>query len=172
MCSPNHAGEDHEKHLLLFPPFHKRILSQSHWNACDDLGRIKVKLSAGYEIDGNFVKLVDHVIFSFQPAPLGRYRDSHTLTVDHPADGELQSSSSAAASPGLILTFPSSTTLCRPFRPHKALRPVPVAACPTCRCSSTTTPAAVPHRLTPPTPPASIPWMCTTMLRTRQRPSR
>ncbi|KAK1808546.1 hypothetical protein LTR12_017085 [Friedmanniomyces endolithicus] len=59
---------------LSFPRFHRSILTQSHWNACDDMGRIKVQLSAGYEVDlegrSHFVKTVDHVVFSFQPAPL------------------------------------------------------------------------------------------------------
>ncbi|KAK1824016.1 hypothetical protein LTR12_001549 [Friedmanniomyces endolithicus] len=59
---------------LSFPRFHRSILTQSHWNACDDMGRIKVQLSAGYEVElegrSHFVKTVDHVVFSFQPAPL------------------------------------------------------------------------------------------------------
>ncbi|KAK5744196.1 hypothetical protein LTR17_002226 [Elasticomyces elasticus] len=59
---------------LSFPRFHRSILSQSHWNASEDMGRIKIQVSAGYEahIGGTnkFVKLVDHVVFAFQPAPL------------------------------------------------------------------------------------------------------
>ncbi|KAK5121153.1 hypothetical protein LTR85_005637 [Meristemomyces frigidus] len=59
---------------LAFPKFHRSMLSQSHWNACEEKGRIKVQLSAGYMLqqDGKpqFIKLVDHAMFSFQPAPL------------------------------------------------------------------------------------------------------
>jgi len=70
------AGPDGKLSCLSFPTFHKSVLSQSHWNASDDLGRIKVQLSAGYEVafEGRqqFVKLFDHVVFSFQPAPLGK----------------------------------------------------------------------------------------------------
>ncbi|KAK4543933.1 hypothetical protein LTR36_004707 [Oleoguttula mirabilis] len=59
---------------LAFPKFHRSILSQSHWNASEEKGRIKVQLSAGYMLpqDGKpqFVKLVDYVVFSFQPAPM------------------------------------------------------------------------------------------------------
>ncbi|KAK5134726.1 hypothetical protein LTR08_006241 [Meristemomyces frigidus] len=59
---------------LAFPKFHRSILSQSHWNACEEKGRIKVQLSAGCMVqqDGKlqFIKLVDHAMFSFQPAPL------------------------------------------------------------------------------------------------------
>jgi len=67
---------------LSFPRFHRSILTQSHWNACDDMGRIKVQLSAGYEVDlegrSHFVKTVDHVVFSFQPAPLGKSSSPHS----------------------------------------------------------------------------------------------
>ncbi|KAF2857128.1 hypothetical protein K470DRAFT_261090 [Piedraia hortae CBS 480.64] len=56
---------------MTFPVFHKEILHQPNWNAADDLGRIKVQVSAGYEVDAGFVTLVDYVIFSFQPVPLG-----------------------------------------------------------------------------------------------------
>lgn len=69
------AGSDGKPMRLCFPAFHRSILAQSHWNACDDLGRIKVQLSAGYEVEvegkRQFIKLVDHIVFSFQPAPLG-----------------------------------------------------------------------------------------------------
>ncbi|KAK3109329.1 hypothetical protein LTR53_017538 [Teratosphaeriaceae sp. CCFEE 6253] len=63
------------KHLpLAFPRFHRSMMSQTHWNASDDLGRIKIQLSAGYDVHvegrSQFVKILDHVVFSFQPAPL------------------------------------------------------------------------------------------------------
>ncbi|KAK3710414.1 hypothetical protein LTR37_010257 [Vermiconidia calcicola] len=57
---------------LHFPPFHREIMSQSHWNAADRVGRIRVELSAGYapEPIGRYVKLRDVVTFAFQPAPI------------------------------------------------------------------------------------------------------
>ena len=60
---------------LVFPRFNKSLMTQSHWNATDDVGRIKIQLSAGYQIDvqnkkPKFVKLVDHVTFAFQHTPL------------------------------------------------------------------------------------------------------
>ncbi|KAK5109405.1 hypothetical protein LTR62_007071 [Meristemomyces frigidus] len=68
------VGEDGKPLPLSFPRFHRTILSQSHWNACDDLGRVKLELSAGYAVQVHgkeeFVKAVDRVIFSFQPTPL------------------------------------------------------------------------------------------------------
>ncbi|KXL46118.1 MAG: hypothetical protein FE78DRAFT_89817 [Acidomyces sp. 'richmondensis'] len=70
-CSTPPGGDPSVKVLLTFPVFDKRILSQSHWNACDDQGRIKVELSAGYQFNGGYINLVDHVIFAFQPAPMG-----------------------------------------------------------------------------------------------------
>ncbi|KAH9826323.1 hypothetical protein Tdes44962_MAKER03583 [Teratosphaeria destructans] len=58
------------KDPFLFPKFHKKILSEQQWNASDDIGRIKIKISAGYDIAEGFIKLVDHLIFSFQHAPI------------------------------------------------------------------------------------------------------
>lgn len=55
-------GETHP--ALLFPPFHKSTSSQSHWNALEDLGRIKVEL---------YIDHAPHVVFSFQHAPLGKH---------------------------------------------------------------------------------------------------
>ncbi|EMC98620.1 hypothetical protein BAUCODRAFT_64417 [Baudoinia panamericana UAMH 10762] len=69
------ADAEGKRLALRFPRFHRSIMSQTHWNACDDLGRIKIQLSAGYELveqgSAKFVKILDHVVFSFQPAPLG-----------------------------------------------------------------------------------------------------
>ncbi|KAK3723144.1 hypothetical protein LTR37_001867 [Vermiconidia calcicola] len=61
-----------QSNQLQFPPFHREIMSQSHWNAADRVGRIRVELSAVYvpEGVGRYVKLRDIVIFAFQPAPL------------------------------------------------------------------------------------------------------
>jgi len=61
---------------LTFPAFHKETASQAQWCATDDRGRVRVHLSAGYNVESggksHFFRLVDHVIFSFQPAPMGK----------------------------------------------------------------------------------------------------
>ena len=59
---------------LRFPPFHHTITSQSHWDAADLMGRIRLELSTGY-VDvkhHRFVKMFNVVNFSFQPAPIGK----------------------------------------------------------------------------------------------------
>lgn len=65
---------------LLFPRFPRDVMGQTQWHAADERGRIKVYVSAGYNIEvgaaagttrPHFVKLIDHVVFSFQPAPIG-----------------------------------------------------------------------------------------------------
>lgn len=75
--STSAAGSDDSRMPLTFPPFHKETTSQAQWYAADERGRVKVHLSAGYNLETggttHFVKLVDHVIFSFQPAPLGEF---------------------------------------------------------------------------------------------------
>lgn len=49
-------------------------MSQQHWDANDFQGRIKVEISEGYlRSDHVFVKLMNHGIFNFQPAPMGRF---------------------------------------------------------------------------------------------------
>lgn len=73
---------------LEFPGFHRHLMSQSHWNACDEIGRVKVELSAGYtianQLDGklHFVKNLTHVVFSFQPAPLGMSNSTPAAPVE------------------------------------------------------------------------------------------
>lgn len=58
---------------LRFPPFHTEILQQSHWDARDGLGRIRIViaegLSRGAGNNRGFKKLRDVVAFSFQHAP-------------------------------------------------------------------------------------------------------
>lgn len=62
---------------LRFPPFHSSILQQSHWDASDGLGRIKIVISEGVShpqdglntLGGGYHKLRDIVAFSFQHAP-------------------------------------------------------------------------------------------------------
>lgn len=60
---------------LRFPPFHAEILQQSHWDAGDSLGRIRIVLaegvvhSSGFADNRTFDKLREVVVFSFQHAP-------------------------------------------------------------------------------------------------------
>ena len=58
---------------LAFPAFHNELLTQSYWNAGDDLGRIKIIISEGLprESAGTFERIKNVVAFSFQHAPLG-----------------------------------------------------------------------------------------------------
>jgi hypothetical protein len=50
-------------------------MSQQGWDAGDEVGRIKVKISEGYVTSqagiAEFVKTLDHVDFNFQAVPLG-----------------------------------------------------------------------------------------------------
>ncbi|KAH7364171.1 hypothetical protein BKA65DRAFT_572413 [Rhexocercosporidium sp. MPI-PUGE-AT-0058] len=58
---------------MRFPTFHKELLSQSYWNAGDDLGRIKVVISEGFSREQQiypFDRIKNIVSFSFQHAPL------------------------------------------------------------------------------------------------------
>ncbi|KAH6709222.1 hypothetical protein BKA61DRAFT_678120 [Leptodontidium sp. MPI-SDFR-AT-0119] len=58
---------------MRFPAFHKELLSQSYWNAGDDLGRIKVVISEGFSREQQtypFDRIKNIVSFSFQHAPL------------------------------------------------------------------------------------------------------
>ncbi|KAG0651172.1 hypothetical protein D0Z07_2359 [Hyphodiscus hymeniophilus] len=56
---------------LHFPTFHHELLSQSYWNAGDDLGRMKVVISEGRSgQDIGFEVMKNIVSFSFQHAPL------------------------------------------------------------------------------------------------------
>ncbi|KAH8602778.1 hypothetical protein B0O99DRAFT_587853 [Bisporella sp. PMI_857] len=58
---------------LQFPAFHKEILSQSYWSAADDMGRIKIVISEGFqgsEPPITFARVKNIVSFSFQHAPL------------------------------------------------------------------------------------------------------
>jgi hypothetical protein len=58
------------------PAFHNELLSQSHWNPGDDLGRIKVVIAEGFARDNPtypFERKKNIVSFSFQHAPLGEF---------------------------------------------------------------------------------------------------
>jgi hypothetical protein len=55
--------------------FHRELLSQSHWNPGDDLGRVKVVIAEGFSRDNlscPFERVKNIVSFSFQHAPLGK----------------------------------------------------------------------------------------------------
>lgn len=73
-ASTTAPGDGRERHQLTFPPFHRGLTSQSHWDASDRVGRIRVELAAGYvdERNGHFVKLLNAITFAFQPAPMGK----------------------------------------------------------------------------------------------------
>ena len=58
--------------MLRWPKFHPELLTQSYWNAGENLGRIKVTITEGYlQGDGllPFTKTKNVVTFSFQHAP-------------------------------------------------------------------------------------------------------
>ena len=63
---------------------------QSHWDASDEVGRIKVIISEGYgeikEDKAGFVKLTDHVVFNFQAAPLGQSNNHLSISSFHIID--------------------------------------------------------------------------------------
>lgn len=64
---------------LRFPQFHQEILYQSHWEAGELLGRIKIVIAEGlarnnkayqHRVGPPFERVKDIVAFSFQHAPL------------------------------------------------------------------------------------------------------
>ena len=59
---------------LIFPVFHHELLTQSYWNAGDELGRVKIVIAEGCARDSSSKTLErtkNIVAFSFQHAPLG-----------------------------------------------------------------------------------------------------
>lgn len=61
--------------MLRFPPMHRRILQQKHWDAAEDLGRIKVIISEGVSRPHRsppFERFGEIIHFAFQHAPLSR----------------------------------------------------------------------------------------------------
>lgn len=63
---------------LRFPQFRQELLQQNFWSAADNLGRIKIIISEGFPRDSMTLPLerVKNVVaFSFQHAPLGKYKD-------------------------------------------------------------------------------------------------
>lgn len=73
-ATSNILGKDGKSLPLGFPPFHGSFLTQTHWDASEDMGRIKVELSAGHMVEqhgtAHYMKLITHAMFAFQPAPL------------------------------------------------------------------------------------------------------
>jgi hypothetical protein len=60
---------------LKFPAFHHELLTQSYWNAGDELGRIKVVIAEGCcrdPLSTTLDRIKNIVGFSFQHAPLGK----------------------------------------------------------------------------------------------------
>ncbi|RGP68884.1 nadh dehydrogenase [Fusarium sporotrichioides] len=61
------------KEVLRFPIFQQELLYQRHWNAADNLGRIKLVISEGIRRsspdDMTFQRVHNRVVFSFQHAP-------------------------------------------------------------------------------------------------------
>jgi hypothetical protein len=45
---PLEMDKNGEFEKLKFPTFHRELLSQSYWNAGDDLGRIKLVIAEGF----------------------------------------------------------------------------------------------------------------------------
>jgi hypothetical protein len=66
-----------EMERLKFPVFHHELLTQSYWNAGDELGRIKVVIAEGLSRDPlstTLDRIKNIVAFSFQHAPLGKLK--------------------------------------------------------------------------------------------------
>ncbi len=64
-----------EGETLKFPVFHHELLTQSYWNAGDELGRIKVVIAEGFlrhPAALTLDRVKNLVAFSFQHAPLGQ----------------------------------------------------------------------------------------------------
>ena len=75
-ADPARAGQESTE--LAFPDFHPEILQQAHWEASEQLGRIRVVLGEGVMKEARpghdqkvaFDRLRDIVVFAFQHAPL------------------------------------------------------------------------------------------------------
>jgi len=69
------VDKEGNRDLLRWPKFHPEMLTQSYWNAAENMGRIKVAITEGYlNAPGAlpFVKVKNLVSFSFQHAPQRR----------------------------------------------------------------------------------------------------
>ncbi len=75
---------------LRFPPFHQEMLTQSWWNAGEDLGRIKVIIAEGLinkHRASPFERFKNLVAFSFQHAPLSEIHKTAPVTGSFMTDG-------------------------------------------------------------------------------------
>ncbi|KAL8729641.1 MAG: hypothetical protein Q9166_004590 [cf. Caloplaca sp. 2 TL-2023] len=72
------ADKTGNQECLRFPPFHQEMLTQNWWSAGEDIGRVKVVISEGVGVGQGppsaFRRVKNIVSFSFQHAPLGKYR--------------------------------------------------------------------------------------------------
>ena len=68
-------GRELEEHKpLAFPPFHNEITAERSWLASDELGRIRVELSAGFwDEKQGYCNMTGVVTFAFQHAPLSEF---------------------------------------------------------------------------------------------------
>ena len=85
-CSPSNlidVPQHKSTNELLFPAFHPEILQQAHWDAGEQLGRIKIVISEGIMSASSpltpdklaFDRLRDIIVFSFQHAPQSKSID-------------------------------------------------------------------------------------------------
>lgn len=85
--------------MLRWPKFHPEMLTQSYWNAAENMGRIKVTITEGYlNAPGAlpFVKVKNLVSFSFQHAPQRRSHVGRAEVYDTKAAAEILESSGIA----------------------------------------------------------------------------
>ncbi|OJD10742.1 hypothetical protein AJ78_08329 [Emergomyces pasteurianus Ep9510] len=71
--SSSHIDKNGDQESLHFPAFHEEMLRHNHWDAGEELGRIKVVIAEGFSRPNRnppFERVRDLVFFSFQHAPL------------------------------------------------------------------------------------------------------
>ena len=93
---------------LRFPPFHQEILHQSHWDAGELLGRIRVVIAEGFARPNRahpFERVRDVLAFSFQHAPLRKFK---VLSLEPAEQGSdvLEFSGVAWPNPGMWRSLP------------------------------------------------------------------
>lgn len=101
------GNQDH----LRFPPFHQEILHQSHWDAGESHGRIRVVIAEGLSRPHRsppFERVKDIIAFAFQHAPLRTFLNTETTrkySADLNAD-ILEHSNIAWPNPGMWCQAP------------------------------------------------------------------
>ena len=76
----NFLGQDGMTKHLAFPPFHTELLTQSFWNASENLGRIKVVIGEGTSCShrgASYERKKNIVCFAFQHAPLSILQEAN-----------------------------------------------------------------------------------------------